>query len=333
MTTHIVTLLFSDGVSHRLQASEGARLTEVAAAEGLTLLTDCSNGQCGTCVAQLCSGRVALGDYDRSVLSDDDVASGSILPCVAHVNDSCVVELPYEYSEACQDEPEPIKGRVVGITPVAEETVRLEVDVDEDVCFEAGQYVRMRPPGRDDWRSYSMANASGARHLDFFVRLVPGGVFSDWLAMGAAVGDVLELSAPRGSFFLRKEARPRLMVAGGTGLAPFLAMLSAIEREDELREQPTTLILGVRTAGHVFAREALDAWKARLPNLDVRVASEAGDVEGGHTGYPTDLIPSLGLEPRTRVYLCGPPPMVDAGRSACVKAGIARNEVLCERFA
>lgn len=333
MTTHTVTLLFSDGVSHRLQASNGARLTEVAAAEGLTLLTDCSNGQCGTCLAQLCSGRVALGDYDRSVLSDDDLASGSILPCVAHVNDSCVVELPYEYSEACQDEPEPIQGRVVAITQVAEETVRVEVDVEQDVSFEAGQYVRMRPLGRDDWRSYSMANPSGGRHLDFYVRLVSGGAFSDWLAKEAAVGDVLELSAPRGSFFLRKEARPRLMIAGGTGLAPFMAMLSAIEQDETLREQPTTLILGVRSAGHVFARDALEAWKARLPNLDVRIASESGGVDGGHTGYPTDLIPALGLDPRTRVYLCGPPPMVDAGRNACVKAGLPRNEVLCERFA
>lgn len=332
MTTHTVTLLFSDGVSHRLQAEGGARLTEVAAAEGLTLLTDCSHGQCGTCLAQLCSGHLALGDYDRSVLSDDDLASGSILPCVAHVDGSCVVELPYESSEACQDEPEPLRGRVVGITPVAEETVRLEVDVDEDVCFEAGQYVRMRPPGREDWRSYSMANASGARHLDFYVRLVPGGVFSDWLAKEAAVGDVLELSAPRGSFFLRREERPRLMVAGGTGLAPFLAMLSAIESDPALREQPTTLVLGVRTAGHLFARESLDAWRVRLPNLDLRVASEAGGVEGGHIGYPTDLIGSLDLDPRTRVYLCGPPPMVDAGRSACVKVGIARTDVLCERF-
>lgn len=333
MSTHIVTLLFSDGVAHRMQVSEGVRLTEAAAAEGLALLTDCSNGQCGTCLARLCSGSVALDDYDRAVLGDDDLAAGSILPCVARANSSCVVELPYEYSEACQDEPEPIQGRVVAFTPVAEETVRIEVEVDQDVCFEAGQYVRMRPLGRDDWRSYSMANPSGGRRLDFYVRLVPGGVFSSWIAEDASVGDLLELSAPRGSFFLRHEARPRLMVAGGTGLAPFMAMLAAIEQDESLSQQPTTLVLGVRTAGHLFARDALEAWQSRLPNLDIRIASEAGGIEGGHTGYPTDLIPELGLDPRTRVYLCGPPPMVDAGRNACVQAGIARSEVLCERFA
>lgn len=333
MPTHAVTLLFSDGVAHRMNVEAGTLLTEAAAADGLTLLTDCSNGQCGTCLAQLCSGHVALGDYDRAVLPDDDRESGSILPCVARVDDTCVVELPYEFAEACQDEPEPLQGRVVAIVPVAEETVKLEIEVGQEVTFEAGQYVRMRLPGRDDWRSYSMANASGARRLVFYVRLVPGGLFSDWLSKEAKPGDTLELSAPRGSFFLRREARPRLFVAGGTGLAPFMAMLSALERDAAQDQQPTMLVMGVRTADHLFAQDEIEAWKARLPNLDVRIASEHGGVDGGHTGYPTDLIAGLGLDPRTRVYLCGPPPMVDAGRAACVKAGIARNEVLCERFA
>lgn len=333
MSEHNLVLLFADGVSHRIRVPHGEPVLEATAREGLTLLTDCNNGQCGTCVAELCSGQVALDGYDSAVLSDDDRATGSILPCVTRVAGDCAIELPYDYAEACQDEPEPVRGVLTAVARVADETVRLEVDVQEGVVFEAGQYVRIRPLGSDDWRSYSMANASGSTRLVFYIRLVPGGVFSDWLVNQAAPGAEFELSAPRGSFFLRHEARPRLFVAGGTGLAPFIAMLTDIEADATERELPTTLLMGVRTADHLFAREQVQALQNQMPGLDVLIASETGGIDGAHHGYPTDLIPGLRLEPKTRVYLCGPPPMVDAGRSACAGLGISRSDVICERFA
>ncbi|MBU3652616.1 MAG: electron transfer flavoprotein, partial [Limnohabitans sp.] len=49
-------------------------------------------------------------------------------------------------------------------------------------------------------------------------------------------------------------------------------------------------------------------------------------------GYPTDLIARCSLDPATRVYLCGPPPMVEAGRKAVQAAGLNAADVLCERF-
>jgi ferredoxin len=67
-----VTLLFADGVSHRLAVPCGGRLMDAAQEAGLNLLTDCSNGQCGTCTAQLVSGSVEMDDYDSAVLSDAD---------------------------------------------------------------------------------------------------------------------------------------------------------------------------------------------------------------------------------------------------------------------
>ena len=54
-----VTLLFADGVSHRLAVPRGGKLIEASTGAGLNLLTDCSNGQCGTCTAQLVSGTVS----------------------------------------------------------------------------------------------------------------------------------------------------------------------------------------------------------------------------------------------------------------------------------
>ena len=65
---HPVTLLFADGASIRVDVPEGERLIDATQAAGLHLLLDCSNGQCGTCTAQLTSGQVAMDDYDSAIL-------------------------------------------------------------------------------------------------------------------------------------------------------------------------------------------------------------------------------------------------------------------------
>lgn len=332
MSTTQITLLFSDGASRRLNAKCGDSIVHAAQESGLNLLTDCANGQCGTCTSSLVSGSVDLDHYDRAVLPDEDRECGSILTCVSKITGPCVVEIPYDLSEATAEEAPPINGRVKAITQVAAETVKLEVAIDMPMVFHPGQYVRIRPTGTTEWRSYSMANEVGSSDLVFYVRLVPGGVFSSWLTSTATVGDTVELTEPHGSFFLRDEPRPRLFVAGGTGLAPFLSMLSLLA-SGSFTPQPTTLLLGVRTGKHLFALEELEKIRAALPDLQIRYAAETQPGENCTEGYATDLIKTLELTPNTRVYLCGPPLMVDAGRTAAVSQGLSRNEVLCERFA
>ena len=325
-----VTLLFADGVSHRLAVPGGGRLIEAAGEAGVNLLTDCSNGQCGTCTAQLVSGSVALDDYDRAVLPDADRAAGTVLPCVCRVHAPCAIELPYDSTEALAEEPAPIAAEVAAVETVAAETLRLELQVPGALAFEPGQYVRIQPAGAGFHRSYSMANVPGTDRLQFFVRLVAGGAFSQWLA-GARPGDRVELSAPHGTFFLRDEQRPRLFVAGGTGVAPFLSMLRSMAAHPSA--QPTTVLVGARTPGHLFALDEIHALRGQLPGVDLQVAVEQDAQAGCHPGYATDLIPRLGLDPATRVYLCGPPTMVEAGRRAAEAAGLRRADVLCERFA
>jgi NAD(P)H-flavin reductase len=93
------------------------------------------------------------------------------------------------------------------------------------------------------------------------------------------------------------------------------------------------VLVGVRTGEHLFATEEIERWRERIPSLQVRFAAETNPGDKCAEGYATDLIKELELAPDTRVYLCGPPPMVEAGRSAVVAKGLPRGEVLCERFA
>lgn len=332
MTTHPITLLFADGTTCTAQATDGQKLTDMASAMGLSLLTDCSNGQCGTCAAQCVSGTMALDGYDPSVLPDDERDSGTVLCCVARVEGPAVVELPYDASDASGEDAAGQTGTVVRVQAVADETVQLVVEVPEPVAFLPGQYVRLEVDGVPAARSYSMANGSGSRTLDFFVRVVPGGAFSTWLTTQAQPGSRIGVSAPRGSFFLRDNPRPRVLVAGGSGLAPMLAMLQrmADDAAAGAAVPPTRLLIGARSGAHLFATETLQGLQQRLPGLAVEVAVESNPPAGAHTGYPTDLMGSLA--PDAQIYVCGPPPMVDAARAAALKAGARKSDVLCERF-
>lgn len=328
-----VTLLFSDGVAKHVEAHPGESVVNAAQRAGLTILTDCCNGECGTCRAELVSGVLELGPHSDLALSEEDRRDGAVLTCISKVTAPCAVEFPYDATEAMSEEDPPFVGRITRIEQVAAETLTLEVLIDEPLDFEPGQYVRIRPLGAEAWRSYSMANQPGSDTLRFFIRVVDGGVFSMWLKNQAAVGSDVELSGPRGTFFLRREPRPRIFVSGGTGLAPFLSMLRFIASDPSLSRIPTTLLVGVRSGAHFFARDEIEAVQKEIPLLKVVYAAEKNGVQSCRAGYATDLIgEAVEAGAGDRVYLCGPPPMVEAGRKAAQAAGIPNENALAERF-
>ena len=73
------------------------------------------------------------------------------------------------------------------------------------------------------------------------VRNVPNGKMSEFLSKNAKTGDKMTFTGPFGSFYLRNVARPVLMLAGGTGIAPFMSMLQVLEEKGS--EQPVRLVL------------------------------------------------------------------------------------------
>jgi len=333
MSRVAITLVFEDGAATQVFAQEGQTIVEAAQEAGLNLLTDCANGDCGTCMGYCTAGELDLGDYDPFVLTEDEVDDGAVLCCIGTAKSDVVIELPYDSSHADAPEEDPQQGRIIALERVAEETMQLVVEVPNVVHFLPGQYVRLQAPGLDSWRSYSMANESDQRLLNFYIRLVPGGQFSEWLLNEAQVGAELEVSPPRGAFFLRSDTQPRLFIAGGTGLGPFLSMLKSLPQPcEDAGAAPIHLLAGFRSGQHVFGLDELKALQKRLPHLQVHLATEANAPEGCHTGYATELVSNLELPANTQVYVCGPPPMVEAARSAVLAAGVKKDRIYCERF-
>ena len=185
-------------------------------------------------------------------------------------------------------------------------------------------------------RSYSFSNAPHEEILTFLVKLTPGGAMSTYLTDRAAVGDDLTFTGPHGSFFLREAEQPVLLLAGGTGLAPILAMLRKLRADGSHRR--AHLVYGVSTDEDLVELETLAEVATGLPGFswDYCVADPASSApnKGPEKAYVMSLIrPEHLYDGDVAMYLCGPPPMVEAVRKHVADGGIEPTGFYYEKFA
>jgi benzoate/toluate 1,2-dioxygenase reductase subunit len=142
----------------------------------------------------------------------------------------------------------------------------------------------------------------------------------------------MTLAGPLGSFYLREIRRPLLLLAGGTGLAPFTAMLEKIAEEGS--EHPLHLIYGVTNDFDLVELDRLQALAARIPNFSYSACVANPESQHPLKGYVTQHIEPRHLnEGDVDVYLCGPPPMVEAVSQYIREQGITPANFYYEKFA
>jgi len=293
---------------------------------------DCSDGVCGTCKCRAESGAYDLGDdFIDDALTADEAASGLVLTCQMKPSSDCVIAVPTT-AAACKTGQQKFTASVASVVPHNDAAIVLELDIEGAAApaFLPGQYVNIDVPGSGQSRSYSFSSASGETRVGFLIKKIPGGLMSTWLEH-AEVGTKLELTGPLGSFYLREVQRPLLFLAGGTGLAPFLSMLEVLARTNP--EQKVHLIYGVTRDLDLVLVDEIEAYTKRLANFtfDTVVA----DVASSHPrkGWVTQHMPEDVLNGGdVDVYLCGPPPMVDAVRKHLDDTGVRPNSFHYEKF-
>ena len=154
---------------------------------------------------------------------------------------------------------------------------------------------------------------------------------STYMRSKAKADDFMMFTGPYGSFYLRPTIRPILMLAGGTGLAPFLSMLLWLK--DNPTDQPILLAYGVNTNDDLVELETLAELKAAMPNFDYFTC--VVDRGSGHPrlGYVTDHLAADHLhDGDVDVYVCGPPPMVEGVRKWIAGVGVTPKNFLFEKF-
>ena len=331
MSSFTVALNFEDGVTRFIDCKAGEKVLDAAFRAKINLPMDCSDGVCGTCKCRAESGTYDLGDdYIEDALTEDEKNTGLVLTCQMVPQSDCVIAVPTS-STACKTGQSTFGATVSNVELHNDAAVVLELDVDATApVFLPGQYVNIGVPGSGQHRSYSFSSAPGETKISFLIKKIPGGVMSTWLE-AAKPGDKLDLQGPLGSFYLRDVQRPLLFLAGGTGLAPFLSMLEVLARSNS--QQPVHLIYGVTRDLDLVQVDAIDAYVARLPNFSY--ATVVADAASNHprTGGVTQHIPANALnDGAVDVYLCGPPPMVDAVRKYFDDQGVKPKSFHYEKF-
>jgi ferredoxin-NADP reductase len=204
----------------------------------------------------------------------------------------------------------------------------------------AGQHVDVRLTAEDGYqaqRSYSIASApEEAERLTLTVERIDDGEVSPYLVDELRPGDRLELRGPIGGYFVWEAwmTDPLLLVAGGSGVCPLMAMLR--HRAARAGTVPARLLYSARSLDDVIYRAELDRL-AHDSGAEVALTLTRSRPEGW-TGFARrvdrEMLTEVAWPPERRplAYVCGPTPFVEAVASALVALGHPADRVKTERF-
>jgi ferredoxin-NADP reductase/MOSC domain-containing protein YiiM len=207
--------------------------------------------------------------------------------------------------------------------------------------FQAGQFVVLRllvDPGKPPvLRSYSLSDLPTADHFRISVKNELNGIGSSFLGNRAREGDVLDVSAPRGSFTLRPGQNPVVLLSAGVGATPVMSMLHALAAEKSQRE--IWWIYGARNrVDHPFAEESRSLLKQLSRGREYIVYSRpaATDQVGTDFDAPghidTALLERIGVSQGSDFYLCGPTSFLQSMRDGLRNWGVLAGNVHMEIF-
>ncbi|MGO4917224.1 benzoate 1,2-dioxygenase electron transfer component BenC [Pseudogemmobacter sp. W21_MBD1_M6] len=328
--TYKIALNFEDGVTRIIDCDDDEKVTDAAFRQKINIPMDCRDGVCGTCKCFAEKGEYELEFYLDEAMTEDEAAEGYVLTCQMMPQSDCVIRVPTS-SLACKTGAETVSAEVVAVDRLSDTSFGLRVKPAKQIAFLPGQYVNISIPGSGQHRSYSFSSGPAGEDGSFLIRNIPGGLMSTWLAETAKPGDAVDLTGPMGAFYLRPMARPQLWLAGGTGLAPFLSMLELVATEGT--DQPITLYYAVTRAADLVELDRVSALAGKIGNVTVITILAAAEEEHARKGFVTDHLSTADLNGGdVDVYLCGPPPMVEAVRQHLDAAGVKPASFHFEKF-
>ena len=199
----------------------------------------------------------------------------------------------------------------------------------------AGQFcwVTMEKDGEKFRRPYSIASAPWEREIALCVKKVPQGRVSGHI-VEAEEGTTMDIFSPLGIFTLpRHEHKKILLIATGTGVAPYRSMLRALfkkhysgEGEDTAKE--VTLLFGTKKEEEALYREEFEELAATHKNFDYLITLSREEKEGVRSGRVHAHLDECLQEPEeTDVYICGLKDMVIEANHACQEKGVPRANI------
>lgn len=195
-----------------------------------------------------------------------------------------------------------------------------------------GQHYDVRltaPDGYRAQRSYSIASSPlDTGSIELTIDLLDDGEVSPYFHEVVEVGDRVEVRGPFAAYFVWRGESPVLLVGGGSGVVPLMAMLR--HRRRTMPELPMRLVYSVRHADDAFYARELETGDETL----LTYTRDAPARWSGHTGrVDAQLIAEAGIDPATgTAFVCGSNPFVETAVALLLGAGFAPGRIRTERF-
>lgn len=333
-----VTLQSKSGM-YEFECMPGETILAAGLRHGITLPYECATGTCGTC-----RGRVMQGDAVMAWEKAPGAVAlkrekGDRLLCQTVPSSDVVVRVP---SSAVQGRfskgtvPRHLTGKVKSSRMLTRDVVHFDLELDQPVDYDAGQFMTLEQSQVRGCRAYSMTSfARATTSLSFLVKRFPGGGFSDWLFSSDLEGAELKLFGPLGrAVFDPEENKNIVCIGGGSGIAGMMAILDRACQEDYFADHRGWVFFGVRTLADCFYLDKLSTLREKAgENLSITIA--LSDENPGLSHHPDHPMLKLdtgfvheaasremsGKYDNVIGYVAGPPPMVDGALRVLISEG------------
>ena len=235
-------------------------------------------------------------------------------------------------------------ARVVGVREETSRTRSLFLNVPDWQPHRAGQHVDVRLVAEDGYqaqRSYSIASAPEDPVVELTIERLEDGEVSSYLCDVLQPGDGLEVRGPIGGYFVWEASAPGplLLIGGGSGIVPLVAMLRHRARAPESARArvPAVLLYSARTVGELIYKEELEklAEGDSAPGIRFTLTRDApSDWRGFRRRVDRAMLEDVTktLPDAPNVFVCGPTPFTEAVATLLVELGHEPSRIRTERF-
>jgi Na+-transporting NADH:ubiquinone oxidoreductase subunit F len=331
--------------SKELDVVGGGNMLVTLAESGIYVPSACGGrGSCGECKVKVTSDIGPHLPTELPYLSQEEINEGVHLSCQVKIKSDVDIEIP-EYLFNIQQYEASVE-RIRDVTHDIKE-VMLKLPDDAEVNFRAGQYgqIEIPPYGKvkeKTSRAYSMASSPNDKnHLEFLVRLVPGGIVTSYVHEHLQEGQKMNVVAPFGEFYVRETDAQMICVAGGSGMAPFKGIFEYRIEQDLMDEREIYYFFGARTSKDMFYLDwlwELDEKYEKFHFVPALSEPEEGSDWRGATGLITEVLDdylqnTISMEIEKEGYLCGSPGMLDACMDVMRKHEMPEDKIYFDKFA
>lgn len=285
----------------------------------------CRKGTCHSCMLR--SMDTAPSTMAQDGLKDTLKKQNYFLACRCLPDQDMTIKLP-EQSEFFTE------GRVIVNEMLNRNTILLIIECKDALEYNAGQFVNLqRADGLT--RSYSIANTpQESKTLEFHIRRIPGGRFSEWVHDELEAGDMLAVSEPQGHCFYLPDRKEQgiLLVGTGSGLAPLAGILT--DALSHGHSGPIHLFHGSREIEDLYRIDEMRQLAKQYQNFNYTPCISSGHAPGGFSSGRANEVALNVISDLSswRVFLCGHPDMISQMKRESFLKGASMADIYTDAF-